>query len=154
MFPGWERWILNLNRPVAVLCVTEYVVSKLAPYHGVEVHWLRYVHWLARCNSDSPASDQHNVVIKGVNGYVIGEPLGFFRGAPGPACQAFDTVSQHGTGVVEAKERIKASALEFPLTHDTTPSTLMHLMTMAGKVRCHIGTIVRVHVGGDHRLRR
>ncbi len=45
----------------------------------------------------------------------------FLRCAPGPAAHSFQIVSDHGAGVVQAKQRVKGPCLEFSLPHNTAP---------------------------------
>lgn len=51
----------------------------------------------------------------------MGEHLRGFGGAPGSASESFEIVTDHGTGVVEAKERVKAHFFEFSLSDDGSP---------------------------------
>ncbi len=64
----------------------------------------------------------------------------FLRCAPGPAAHPFQVVSDHGTGVVEAKQRVKGPGFELSLAHNTVP------VSLGGKV-CGPGEVLGQGLG-------
>ncbi len=55
------------------------------------------------------------VVVLDVEGEMVFEPIGAFGGAPSSSKEAIDIGSKHGSGMVEAKKRVKAYFFKFPL---------------------------------------
>lgn len=79
------------------------------------------------------------------------EAIGPFGRAPGATDQATHVISEHGAGVVEAKERIKTDPLELPLTYDTSPSTLERLVRAAREELSDVTRVMRVLIRLDLR---
>ena len=56
------------------------------------------------------------------------EPVGALGRAPRPTAQGLEPIAKHRAGMVETKERVKASAFELSLADDTAAAAQMRLV--------------------------
>ena len=64
---------------------------------------------------------------------VVLQSMEFFSRTPGPSDHAADVIADHRAGMVEGKERVVPSLLEFPHSHHAGPPAFVWLMSSLGK---------------------
>ena len=65
---------------------------------------------------------------------MICEAITALGGAPGSAEEPVQVRAQHGAGVIEGKERVKADLFELPLTCDAASATFHSRVAGFGKM--------------------
>ncbi len=94
---------------------------------------------------------EHSVVIESVELKVIDQRLDLFCRAPGFSKQAIDVGSEHGTGMVETKKRVKANFFKLPLARHSSPLPLAGLVVGLWKEALNKwkvgGILIRLNAG-------
>ena len=91
-------------------------------------------------------------MVEGIDAELTLKAFRFFCGAPGSSPQPFEIIANHRESVIERKEDVISSSLQFALSDDATSPALVGLMGATGKVVFDIFNIVWILVAPNDRI--